>query len=121
MSPAIDAPRRSFTWKRLSQSRSFREIFGPEGSDSRRSYDSFVLAHAADPKFTPYFYLTCGRQEGLLAPNREFAALLETRDIAHEFHSVPGGHEWNQWAAQVAAVFASLRLHMNAAEAVFPR
>jgi S-formylglutathione hydrolase FrmB len=114
MSPAIDAPRRRFTWKRLSQSRSFRGIFGPEGSDSRRNKDPFVLAQAADPQSMPYLYLTCGRLEGLLAPNREFAALLQRRSIAHEFHSVPGGHDWNQWAAQLPAVFASLRQHVSA-------
>jgi S-formylglutathione hydrolase FrmB len=113
LSPAIDVPRRRFTWKRLNQSRSFLEIFGPEGSDSRRKNDPFVLAQAADPKSMPYLYLTCGGQEGLLAPNQEFAVLLGRRGIAHEFHVVSGGHEWNQWAAQLTGVFASLRQHMN--------
>jgi S-formylglutathione hydrolase FrmB len=121
MSPAIDVPRRHFTWKRFDQSRSFLEIFGPEGSDSRRNNDPFVLAQAADPKSTPYLYLTCGRLEGLLAPNQEFVALLHRRGIAHEFHIVSGGHEWNQWATEVPAVFTSLRQHMNVGEAVAPR
>jgi len=121
MSPAIDVPRRRFTWKRFNQSSSFLEIFGPQGSDSRRTNDPFVLAHAADPKSTPYLYLTCGRLEGLLAPNQEFAALLERRGFAHEFHPVPGGHEWSQWATQVPGVFASLRQHLNNDAAVVER
>jgi S-formylglutathione hydrolase FrmB len=121
LSPAIDVPRRRFSWKRLNQSRSFLEIFGPEGSDSRRNNDPFVLAQSADPKALPYFYITCGRQEGLLAPNQEFAALFKRRAVGHEFHSVPGGHEWNQWAAQAPAVFAALRLHMSADEEVVRR
>jgi S-formylglutathione hydrolase FrmB len=121
LSPAIDVPRRRFTWKRFNQSRSFLEIFGPEGSDSRRNRDPFVLAQAADPKSTPYLYLTCGRLEGLLAPNQEFATILDKRRIAHEFHSVPGGHEWSQWAAQVPAVFASLRRHISFDTATVPR
>jgi S-formylglutathione hydrolase FrmB len=116
MSPAIDVPRRRFTWKRFNQSRSFLEIFGAEGSDSRRNNDPFVLAQAADAKSTPYLYLTCGRLEGLLAPNQEFDSLLERRGIAHEFHSVPGGHEWNQWATQLPAVFKSLRQHVSAGD-----
>jgi putative tributyrin esterase len=121
LSPAIDAPRRRFTWKRLSQSRSFLEIFGPEGSDSRRRNDPFLLARQADPKSSPYFYLTCGRLEGLLAPNQEFSAALDKRSIAHEFHSVPGGHEWNRWAEQLPAVFAALRARMSAGEVVIRR
>ena len=61
----------------------------------------------------PYLYLTCGRQEGLLAPNREFAALLERYKIAHEFHDVPGGHDWNQWNTQLPALFESLRRNLE--------
>jgi putative tributyrin esterase len=113
LSPAIDVPRRRFTWRRLNQSRSYQEIFGAEGSDTRRNNDPFLLAQAADPKSAPYFYLTCGREEGLLSPNREFDVLLGKRGVAHEFHSLPGGHEWNQWAAQLPAIFASLRLHRS--------
>jgi putative tributyrin esterase len=109
LSAAIDVPRRRFTWRRLNQSRSYREMFGPDGSESRRHNDPFLLAPAAKPKAVPYFYLTCGRQESLLAPNREFAALLERYQIAHEFHDVPGEHDWNQWNAQLPGLFDALR------------
>ena len=115
LSSAIDVPRRPFTWRRLNQSRAYQEIFGPDRSDTRRANNPFVLAAHADPENTPYFYLTCGRLEGLLAPNREFAALLERRGIAYEFHDVPGGHNWNQWNAQLAGVFSSLTQHRKGA------
>jgi putative tributyrin esterase len=111
LSAAIDAPRRRFTWRRLSQSRSYQEMFGADGSDPRRANDPFLLVANADPKTMPYLYLTCGRQEGLLGPNREFAALLQRYKIAHEFHDVPGGHDWNQWNAQLPGLFESLRRH----------
>ena len=113
LSAAIDVPRRRFTWRRLSQSRSYQEMFGPDGSDSRRANDPFILAANANPKTMPFLYLTCGRQEGLLAPNREFAALLERHKIAHEFHDVPGGHDWNQWNTQLSALFESLRRNLE--------
>jgi S-formylglutathione hydrolase len=116
LSAAIDVPRRRFTWRRLNQSRSYREIFGPEGAESRRANDPFLLAANADPHAASYFYLTCGRQEGLLAPNREFAALLERYRFAHEFHDVPGAHDWNQWNAQVPGLFESLSRHLEAPE-----
>jgi putative tributyrin esterase len=108
LSPAIDAPRRRFSLRRLDQSRHFREIFGPDGSDSRHRSDPFFIVQSAEPDKAPFFYLTCGQQESLLAPNREFAALLGRYHIAHDFHAVPGGHDWNQWAAQLPALFDSL-------------
>jgi S-formylglutathione hydrolase FrmB len=113
LSPAIDAPHRRFTWRRLDQSRHFREIFGAEDSDSRRDNDPFALARKVDPTTAPYFYMTCGQREGLMAPNHEFAKLLDRYGIAHEFHAVPGGHDWNQWNAQLAALFESLANHLD--------
>jgi enterochelin esterase-like enzyme len=42
-------------------------------------------------------FLTCGDQEGLLATNKQFAALLRQHKFAYEFHVPHGGHDWNQW------------------------
>lgn len=109
LSPAIDVPRRRFTWRRLNQSRHFEELFGPEGGETRRNNDPFLLVAKADVKALPYFYITCGKQEGLIAPNREFAALLQRSGIAHEFHAVSGGHEWIRWDDDLPGLFAALR------------
>jgi putative tributyrin esterase len=111
-SAAIDVPRRAFSWRRLRQSRAFEQIFGPPDSATRRDNDPFVLARQADPKTLPFLHLTCGAQEGLLAPNREFAALLARRGIAHQFRQLPGGHTWTHWNQQLAPMFASLRRHL---------
>ncbi len=113
ISAAIDVPRRLFSWKRLNQSRAFRDMFGADGSETRRNNNPFVLVRSAEPGKTPYFYLACGKQEALLAPNREFAALLDKSNIAHEFHIVPGGHEWNQWNAVLPRVFEALHRHIE--------
>jgi S-formylglutathione hydrolase FrmB len=112
LSPAIDAPRRRFTWRRIDQSRHFQEIFGPEDSPTRHDNDPFFLVRGADAAQTPYFYMTCGKQEGLLAPVREFSALLDRYHIAHEFHTVAGGHDWNNWNSQLPGVFGSLTDHL---------
>jgi len=112
-SAAIDVPRRSFSLKRLNQSRTFRDMFGADGSDTRRNNDPFIVVRSADSSKMPYFYFTCGQQESLLAPNREFAALLDKYKIAHEFHIVPGGHEWNQWNAALPGVFEALHRHVE--------
>ena len=113
ISSAIDVPRRAFSWKRLHQSRHYESSFGPAGRQTRRENDPFVLARTVNPQVAPYFFLTCGEQEGLLSANREFADLLGQRRFKYEFHTVPAGHDWNQWNGWLAAVFRSLSEHMK--------
>jgi len=114
ISSAIDVPRRPFTIRRFQQSRHFNSIFGPHGSQTRRDHDPLILIRAADPNTAPYFFLTCGEQEGLLPSNREFASLLSQRQFKYEFHTVHGDHDWNQWNAWLPVVFRSLSEHLQA-------
>jgi S-formylglutathione hydrolase FrmB len=113
ISSAIDVPRRAFSLKRLQQSRRYNSIFGPSGSQTRRDNDPFILVRNASAKASPYFFLTCGEQEGLLPANREFATLLSARHFRYEFHTVSGGHDWNQWNAWLPMLFQSLATHAN--------
>lgn len=113
LSSAIDVARRAFTIKRLQQSRHYEAIFGPSNSSTRRANDPFVLLRTADPEVTPYFFLTCGEQEGLLPSNREFSELLAQRHLRFEFHTIHGGHNWNQWNSWLPALFESMSGHMN--------
>ena len=118
ISSAIDVPRRPFSIKRLQQSRHYNSVFGSAGSQTRRENDPFLLARAADPEAAPYFFLTCGEQEGLLPANREFASLLAQRHFHYEFHTVRGGHDWNQWNAWLPAVFQGLSEHMKMQQSI---
>ena len=112
LSSALDAPGRPFSVARIGQYRHYRAIFGPVDSASRRDNDPFVLVSSADPAKMPYFFLTCGDKEGLLATNRSFARLLEQRHFPYEFQVVAGGHDWQQWSARLDAVFGSLMDHL---------
>jgi len=114
ISSAIDVPRRAFTIRRLQQSRRYNAIFGPSGSQTRRENDPFVRVRTVNPDTAPYFFLTCGEQEGLLPANREFAALLTKLQFKHEFHTVHGSHDWNQWNAWLPELFSSLTKHLQA-------
>jgi putative tributyrin esterase len=114
ISPAVDVPSRPFSVKRIQQWRYHKSIFGPWDGAARHNNDPFVLARSADPAKTPYFFLTCGDQEGLLPSNRSFAALLERRQFRYEFHVVAGGHDWNQWNQRIPSVFQSLFEHLAA-------
>lgn len=113
ISPAVDVPSRSFSVKRWSQGMRFRNLFGPEGSDTRVHSDPFVLVKTADPARTPYLYITAGDQEALLDPIRRFVSLLKQRNYAYEFHTKPGGHDWNEWDSQIPGCFDSLLAHIQ--------
>lgn len=108
LSSAIDVPSRPFSIRRIQQYRYHESIFGPWRSQSRRDNDPFVLARSADPRQVPFLYFTCGDKEGLLPSNRSFAKLLSERNFNFEFHEVAGGHDWNQWNAQVPGLFLAL-------------
>jgi putative tributyrin esterase len=98
ISSAMDVPGCAFSIKRLQQSRHYNSI-GASGSQTRRDNDPFVLVRTANPEGAPYFFLTCSEPEGLLPANREFAGLLAQRHFRVEFHTMPGGHDWNPWNA----------------------
>jgi putative tributyrin esterase len=51
----------------------------------------------------PFFYLACGIADAALPASRAFAALLQQRDLAHEYREVPGGHTWDVWDPQTLA------------------
>ncbi len=114
ISSALDVPSRPFSIKRPLQWRYHSSIFGSWGGQTRRENDPFVLARTADPARAPYLFLTCGEQEGLLPVNRRFATLVEERRFRYEFHTAPGGHNWDQWASRFPGMFQSLAEQMNA-------
>jgi putative tributyrin esterase len=117
ISPAVDVPSRKFSWRRWSQSMRFRRIFGADGSETRRNADPFVLVKTADPANTPYLYVTAGEQEPMLEPIRRFSGMLQRREFTSEFHTKPGGHDWNEWDAQVPGCFERLMERASSAEA----
>lgn len=116
LSAALDVPSRPFSTKRPDQWRRHRAIFGPWSGQAQKDNDPFVLAQSAEPARAPYLFLTCGEQEGLLAVNRKFAALLEQRHFLYEFHSAPGDHNWTQWNERLPSLSQSLSEHFQRAK-----
>jgi putative tributyrin esterase len=113
LSAALDVPSRPFSVKRLEQWRRHRAIFGKWDGQTQKENDPFVLAQSADPTSTPFLFLTCGEQEGLLGVNRKFAGLLEQRHFRYEFHAAPGDHNWTQWNERLPSLFQSLSEHFR--------
>ena len=108
MYPDVHSPSKGFN-----NLATHNSIFGPTGSQSRRNNDPFILVRASNPETAPYFFLTCGEQEGLLPVNREFAALLADHNFHYEFHTVRGGHDWNQWNAWLPELLQALSARVN--------
>ena len=46
--------------------------------------------------------LRLGRLNGLLAPNRRFAAILADKAYSHCYQERPGGHNWATWEQGLA-------------------
>lgn len=111
ISPALDVPSRPFSIRRMGQWRDFRSIFGPWNGAHQHENDPLLLARTVDPATTPYLFVSCGDNEGLLASNRRFIGILKRRGFAHEFHVVPGGHDWLQFSHTVSLLSASLVKH----------
>jgi S-formylglutathione hydrolase FrmB len=113
LSSALDVPSRPFSIKRVGQWRQYAAIFGAWKSQSRRESDPYVLVRSADPAKAAYLFLTCGEQEGLLAVNKRFVSMLQARHFQYEFHTAPGGHDWNEWDQRIPDLIASLQQRLN--------
>lgn len=113
LSPSIDITHRHFNAKRWGEWSRVRRIFGPWGSEARLSRDPLTLIASTDPSKTPYIYLTAGQNEPLLNPDRAFAERLMALHFQYEFHTQPGGHDWNEWNRQIPGCFKSLADHLR--------
>ena len=121
LSSALDLAERRFRVRAPLESMEYRNIFGGMRSPQRSANDPFLLLRAAPAETLPYFYLTGGDTDSLLPSTKQFAAQLAERNLPHEFHILPGDHNWAVWAAQVPALEASLAAHLDLAPARPPQ
>ncbi len=111
MSGSVNAARYSdkdaADWELHAQS--IARTFGPADSPTRAANDLFALVRArapGRPTTFPYIYMDCGTEDGLVTANRNFAALLTEKQIVHEFHEIPGIHNWDLWEKRIRVIFA---------------
>lgn len=111
MSGSVNAARYSDKdaagWELHAQS--IARAFGPPDSPTRAANDLFALLRARTPGRPvtfPYIYTDCGTEDGLVEANRNFAALLTEKQIVHEFHEIPGIHNWDLWEKRIRVIFA---------------
>jgi len=81
--------------------------FGAAGSPTRAENDLPRLAREFPSErkgALPYLYLDCGLEDPWFAHNRDLAAALAERQIAHEYRQLPGRHVWPYWDARVREI-----------------
>lgn len=82
---------------------SIMQTFGDAASRARIENDLVRLARElpeAKRALLPYLYFDCGAKDPWFKVNRDFAAILTERGIAHEYRDIPGGHIWPYWDRQ---------------------
>lgn len=121
LSPALDVASRPFSFKRISQWRRFRSIFGASHGVHERENDPYLLARSADPAKAPYLWLSCGDQEGLLPANLKFDLILKQRGFRFDFIEARGGHNWTQWNRLLPSLFSALNSETKMASTQNPR
>jgi len=55
-------------------------------------------------------------KEALLEPNKRFVGRLKARGFAYEFHTKPGGHDWDEWDTQIPGCFEGLMGRIKASQ-----
>jgi len=89
----------------------FEKIFGENPENGPE--DPFALVEKIDPGPIPALRIDCGTEDFLLGQNRAFHALLESRQIDHEYHEFPGGHDWAYWDCHVREAIAFHRKNLK--------
>lgn len=88
---------------------SIDRIFGPEGSNFRKSNNIFEFIRDLTPEKTkrlPFIYQSCGTEDFLFGNNNVFRSLLDEKHVPHEYREHPGGHDWAFWDDQVREFLA---------------
>jgi S-formylglutathione hydrolase FrmB len=108
LSSAFNLAERRFRWQAPLESIGYRRVFGPEGSETRKDNDPYLLLRSTQSQQAPYFYLSCGDSDVLLPANRKFVASLRQQSIPFSFNLLYGGHNWGTWAPQMPKLESSL-------------
>lgn len=83
---------------------SLENVFGPDGSQTRKDNDIFRIVKDATPeniKQLPFIYLDSGTEDIVFNGNMEFMKLLVEKKVPNEYRHRPGDHNWNYWDAQI--------------------
>jgi len=82
--------------------------FGQKGFDLDKQVPGFTKDPAAVNKELKLLFLGCGTEDTRYPAHVQMNDLLTKDGIHHEFHSVPGEHEWRAWRRLLAEFMPEL-------------
>jgi S-formylglutathione hydrolase FrmB len=82
----------------------FARVFGPNPAGGPD--DPFAIVDRVAHGRLPALRIDCGRDDFLIEHNRKFHRHLNERNIPHEYHEFPGGHDWAYWDEHVREAVA---------------
>lgn len=89
---------------------------GSADHPNRARYDFLSRIAAQNPASTPYIYLVHGIQDGFtdfLPGHRRFTDALRAKNLAYEYHEVPGVHNWVFWDTHIENVLERMWVVMG--------
>lgn len=89
LSPAIDVPRRRFSFRRVQQSWAVRSILG-HGAATRAAATIRLIARSVAAAKAPYLFVSCDADESLLPANREFCSSAREATFVVRVSCCPG-------------------------------
>jgi putative tributyrin esterase len=107
LSGAIDIPREGEAYRARASKQmieDFQKVFGNNPDWFYDEHDILLLATSAERDGLPYLYFSAGIQDGfetILPSHRRLMNVLRARDIAYEYHELPGKHDWAFWDHEV--------------------
>jgi enterochelin esterase family protein len=75
---------------------------------SREAIAGALAAPTATGQKLKLLWIACGKEDFLLARNREFIELLKEKQIPHEWHLTEGSHSWPVWRGYLADILPRL-------------
>ena len=112
LSGALDVAGRTTHRERPEDPRMTQRIFG-DASVAGSDDDLLHLVATADPAALPALRAWCGREDGLLADNRTFAAACTAAGLPVDLVEGAGDHDWAYWDARIVDVLDWLPLAQN--------
>ena len=82
--------------------------FGLEGFDLEKQVPGFLRNPATVNRELKLLFLGCGTEDPRYEAHSRLSGLLEKNGIRHEFHGLPGEHEWRVWRRLLAEFMPKL-------------
>lgn len=99
-------------WEKRSPFHKWNAFGDPNKIEGSRHAPFHLVDEIAEhcPEKMPKIYLSCGTEDELIAPTREFRDYLRSKGFVCECYEGPGQNDWDFWNADIVRFFQWLNL-----------